>query len=61
MCTMLHAAVPFFVVFIMPQASTTMAMTTTPPVTCVFLYVISSLYGYRGPLLDGAYSNIRSA
>ena len=30
MSAMLHAVVPFFVVFIMSQASTTMAMITTP-------------------------------
>ena len=35
MSAMLHAVVPFFVVFIMSQASTTMAMTTTPLVTVV--------------------------
>ena len=32
---MLHAVVPFFVVFIMLQASTTMAMTSSPLVTVV--------------------------
>ena len=35
MSAMLHAAVPFFVVFIMSQASTTTVMTTTPLVTVV--------------------------
>ena len=39
---MLHAVVPFFVVFIMSQASTTMAMTTTPPVTIVCFITLSS-------------------
>ena len=61
MSAMLHAVVPFFVVFIMSQASTTMAMTNTPLVTVVFWYIISSLNGYHGPLLDGASSDIRSA
>ena len=32
---MLHAVVPLFAVFIMSQASTTMAMTTAPLVTVV--------------------------
>ena len=57
----LHAVVPFFVVSFISQASATMAMTTTPLVTCVFWYTISSLNGYHGPLLDGASSNIRPA
>ena len=35
MSAMLHAVVPFFVVFIGSRASTTMAMTTTAPVTVV--------------------------
>ena len=35
MSAMLHAVVPFFVVFIMFKASTTMVMTTTPLVTVV--------------------------
>ena len=35
MSAMLHAVVPFFVVFIMSQASATMAMTTTSPVIVV--------------------------
>ena len=61
MCAMLHAVVPFFVVFIMSQASTTMAMTTTPPLTYVFWYIVSCLNGYHDPLLDGSSSNIRSA
>ena len=39
MSAMLHAVVPFIVVFIMSQASTTMSMTTTPPVT----YVLASM------------------
>ena len=47
-------------VFIMSQASTTMAMTTTPPVICVFQYLISPLNGYHGPILDGASNSIRS-
>ena len=36
MSAILHAVVPFFVVFIMSQASTTMAMTNTLPVIVVF-------------------------
>ena len=35
MSVMLHTVVPFFVVFITFQVSTTMAMTTTPLVTVV--------------------------
>ena len=35
MSVMLHAVVPFFVVFIMSQASTSMARTTTTPMTVV--------------------------
>ena len=35
MFVMLHAVVPFFVVFIISQAATTMAMNTTPLVTVV--------------------------
>ena len=40
---MLHAVVPFFVVFIMSQASTTTAMTTTPVVTVVCCGTLSLL------------------
>ena len=59
MSAMLHAVVPFFVVFIMSQASTTKAIATTTQLTCVFWYIISSLSHYYGPLLDGTSSNIR--
>ena len=48
-------------VFIMSQASTNVAMTTTSPVTYVLWYIISHLIVYHSPLLDGASSNIRSA
>ena len=62
MSVMLQAVVPFFVVFIMSQVSTTMAMTTTPPVTVVSLGMSSLLSTVTmAPLLDGASSNIRSA
>ena len=43
MSAMLLAVVPFFVVFIMSQASTTMAMTTTPLVTVVSSGMLSLL------------------
>ena len=59
MSAMLHTVIPFFVVIIMSQASTSMAMTTTRD-CCIFWYVISSLNSYHAPL-DGASSNIRSA
>ena len=60
MSAMLHAVVPFFVVFIMSQASTTMAMTTFHLVTCVFWYIFSSLNSYHGSHLDGVSSSIMS-
>ena len=61
MSAMLHAVVPFFVVFIMSQASTIMAMTTTPLVTVVSSGTLSLHSDYHGPLLDGDSSKIRSA
>ena len=48
MSAMFHAVFPFFIVFIMSQASTTIAMATTP---CVYWYIVSSLNGYHGPPL----------
>ena len=46
----------------MAQASTIMAMNTTPLVTVVSSGMLSPpLIGYHGPLPDGASSNIRSA
>ena len=63
MSAMPHVVVPFFVVFIMSQDSTTMARTTNySSGDChVFWYVVSSFNGYYGPLLDGASHSIRSA
>ena len=54
MSAMLHAAVPLFhSVFIMSQASTTMAVTTTHLVIVVCSCMSSLLSGYHGLLLDG--------
>ena len=47
MSAMLHAVVPFLVVFIMLQASTTTAM-TTPSVTVACSSTLSLLIGYHG-------------
>ena len=46
-------------IFIMSQASTTMATTTTT-MTCLLWYFVSPHDCYHGSLLDGASSNIRS-
>ena len=59
MSTMLHAVVPFFVVFIMSQASYYHCYDyDSSSDCCVFWYVVPSLNGYQGPLLDEASSNI---